>query len=265
MSKDLRLWTYPRTISILDESDNANISMVGNAMDIDSIKVVRYGDIYLAFVALMDNQKREVPQHTELIWSRDGLDWRRLPAGTQFIPNGIPGDWDAGSLSQVTIVPDGDRLRLYYVGRGAPQDETRLPAKAKTGLAFIGRDRFVGWQAGPEGGRLLTREFVLEGSGLEINCWSQVRNPPGPEWTGLIKAELLQPADGNRTARPYPGYAVEDCDPVPVTDNFDRPVTWKGSADLSPLQGKKVYIRFYIRSATLFSFRIGESTAAARK
>ena len=128
----------------------------------------------------------------------------------------------------------------------------------------MGRDRFVGWQAGVESGRLLTRQLVLGGDRLEINCRTQARNPPGPEWGEFrqIKAELLQPGSENGPATPYPGYSMADCDPVKVMDEFARVITWRGSPDLAPLRGKKVYVRFNIQSATLYSFRIGDSRSS---
>jgi len=259
MSRDLKTWSHPRGFTILDENDGADTGRIlGNSMDIDAIEVIRHGDIFLGSIGLMDNQGLE-PQRSHLMWSRDGLDWRRLANRRPLVENGGPGEWDAGGVGRVSIVPDGDRIRIYYRGENIPQKEKRLPRIAQTGLAFVGRDRFVGWQAGIESGLLLTRQFLVEGDRLEINCRAPAGRPGDPAWGAQIRAEILQPAEGNQAAQPYPGFAMEDCDPVPVADELQRTVTWRGSPDLSSLRGRTAYIRFSIRSATLYAFRLGDS------
>ena len=50
--------------------------------------------------------------------------------------------------------------------------------------------------------------------------------------------------------------AMEDSDPAPVSDNPELTLTWNGSPDLSALRGKPVYIRFFLRNATLYTFQI---------
>ncbi len=246
LSRDMKTWSHPRTVPLPDEID---------VSDIDSVKVIRYGNAFLGFIGLMPNLSPDQPKHTELMWSRDGFCWERLPNRPSFIANGAPGEWDEGSISFGTLITEGDRLRIYYIGMNIPQHEKRLPRIRGTGLAYIDKDRWIGRQAGPEGGYLLTRQFIIEGDRLVVNCRSQVKNP-APGFGGLIRAELLQRPIEHSPATPYPGFSMEDCDPVEVTDNPEQTMTWNGSPDLSALCGKPVYIRFFMRNATLYTFKL---------
>ncbi len=259
LSKDMKHWTYPRNIVLMDEVDDSKVTQVGNNIDIDWAQVTRYEGIFFGFLSLMDNLIMSVPRHSHLMWSRDGFDWERLPERPFFIKNGKPGDWDAGSIRGISLIPEGDRIRIYYGGGNTTQgmeNDAGIHPFTGTGIAYIGRDRFIGLQAGPEGGFLLTREFVLEGDRIKINCRSQVQNPP-PIWGSLIKAELIQPPKGeHQSATPYPGYSMEDCDPIMAEDEFHQVITWNGKSDLSSLNGKPIYIRFYIRNSTLYTFRV---------
>ncbi len=254
ISKDLKNWTYPRGIQMLDDTDEIQ-NILGNKMDIDWATVTLYKGMFIGFLHLMDNLAVSRPENNHLMWSRDGLRWNRLPDKPHFIENGSPGEWDAGSILSISPVPDGDKIRIYYAGNNVPQAETRIPRAYNTGLAFMDKDRFVGLQAGPEGGYLLTREFILEGDQLLINFRSQVKTPPA-HWGGQIKAEIIQAPSDQVAATPIRGFSLADCNPVTVREGDNHMVTWKNASDLSALKGKKVYIRFYLQNTTLYSFKM---------
>lgn len=232
-------------------------------MDIDGIKVFRHEGMFFGVISLMDNMATTVPVHTRLIWSRDGLIWNRLPDRQNFIENGAPGEWDSGSVAFQSIVPDGDRFRIYYKGGNRTQKfwgregETDIPRSGGTGLAYIGRNRFIGVQGGQEGGYLLTRQFVLAGNRIEINCRAHVERPAqGLE--SQIKAELLGPVNGHEPTTAYPGFSMQECDPIAVDDQYHQVITWNGDPDISDLQGKPIYIRFFIRNATLYTLKVND-------
>lgn len=261
ISKDMKQWTYPRNIVVLDELDDLPVTQVGNNMDIDWATVIRYQGIYFGFLHLMDNLTISVPRRNHLMWSRDGFDWDRLSQRPCFIENGEPGEWDAGSIGSISVIPAGHQIKIYYSGGNTPQGfygregETNIPGFSGTGLAFIGKDRFIGLQAGPEGGFLLTRQFILEGNRIGINFRSGLQNPP-PVLGTQIRAELLQPAADHTMALPYPGFSMKDCDVITVNESFYQTISWKGISDLSELKGKPVFIRFYLRNTTLYTFQV---------
>ena len=242
------------------------LNSTGNINQLFQItKIIRHEGVYFGLLDVMDNLTISIPRQSHLMWSRDGFDWERLPDRQLFIENGKPGEWDAGSIGRHSIVPEGDHIRIYYgLGGNTPQGYYGMQGEEEilrfrgTGLATIGKDRFIGLQAGPEGGYLLTRQFILDGNKLEINCLSQIESfTPGLE--NQIRAEILLPPSEHHPARPYPGFSMKDCDPVTVKDDFHKIITWNGKADLSELKGRIVYIRFYIRNTTLYTFRIVDS------
>jgi hypothetical protein len=254
-STDLKNWSYPRGINLLDELDDGQVQVLGNGMDIDWATVTKVEGVFFGFLHLMDNLTMTNPRQNHLMWSRDGIEWRRLPKRPQFIENGAPGEWDYGSIGSISLISDGDRHNIYYTGGNVTQGEKRLPRFTANGLAYLGKNRFIGQQAGPDGGYLLTREFIVEGNELELNFSSQLK-VPSRDWGRVIKAEILQAPADQIAASPIRGFSMEDCDPITSTDSFRQTVTWKGSSDLSSLKGKRVYIRFYIQNTTLYTFRL---------
>ncbi|MDD4191137.1 MAG: hypothetical protein PHI28_07400 [Mangrovibacterium sp.] len=254
-------WSYPRNIVIMDETDDTKVTQVGNKMDIDQIKVIKHENMFMGFLSLMDNLTISLPRHTHFMWSRDGFDWERLPDRPLFIENGAPGDWDAGSIYISSVLTNDDRFRVYYSGDNTPQgfygqkSEKNIPGFGGTGLAFIQKNRFIGLQAGPEGGFLLTRQFILEGNTISINFKSSVQNPP-PGHASLIKAELLQLSSGHHSASPCPGFSMEDFDPILSDDSDHYTLTWKGKKDLSELHEKPVYLRIYLKNSTLYTLQV---------
>jgi len=266
MSRDLKNWSYARNISILDEQDSAaSRSMIGTPVGVDSFGVVRHGDIFIGHMGVIDDPKVG-PWEQYLVWSRDGLEWRRLADRLPYPSFGMAGtgEWDGGWVSAPTRSKpydplDPDHTWIYYDGVRLMENQEVRAGRRGMGLAFMGRDRYVGWHGELDGGRLLTREFVLEGDRLEINCQTLVQQPFSAELPPQIKAEILEPLGKNFHPRAYDGFAMADCDSVPVGDEFRRQITWKGSADLSALRGKRVYLRFFIRGATLYTFRVADS------
>ena len=254
-STDMKNWTYPRGINLMDELDDQQVQILGNGMDIDWAKVIKVEGVFFGFLHLMDNLTMTNPRQNHLMWSRDGVEWRRLPQRPQFIENGAPGEWDYGSIGSISFISNGDRHSIYYTGGNVTQGEKRLPRFTANGLSYLGKNRFIGQQAGPDGGYLLTREFILDGSQLELNFSSQVKVPTA-DWGRVIKAEILQAPGDQVAASPIPGFSIKDCDPITTGDSFRQIVTWKGSSDLSALRGKRVYIRFYVQNSTLYTFRM---------
>ena len=246
-SEDCETWSYPRVILYPDERDTP---------DYDSALVFRYGGRFLMLYSAMEGEytgRNEV----RLASSRDGLRWERFHTREPFLPRGPEGAWDAGQTrASSEPVRQGEDLLFYYWGTSQPQ---YAPSDVGgIGLATLKVDRFVEQRAGDQTGFLLTREFLLEGSRLEINAVA-----PGMNYKEQrIRVEIVRrPRLGDHAADfsplPYEGFGLEECDPITAT-RTDIPVTWKGRADLSELRGKPVYLRFEIRNMGLFSFRIGE-------
>jgi hypothetical protein len=60
----------------------------------------------------------------------------------------------------------------------------------------------------------------------------------------------LETADG----KPIPGHELASC--LPLTGNsIRRTVTWKAGADISPLKGSVVRLRFQLKNADVYSLQ----------
>ena len=98
------------------------------------------------------------------------------------------------------------------------------------------------------GGWLLTREFYLRGSEIEINC--EINDG------GSITAEILFGAGGIvRGGQFVSGYRLENSDAV-TESGLHCKLSWNGSTDLSSFKDKAVYIRFHIVNAKLYSIKV---------
>ncbi|MBF0321253.1 MAG: hypothetical protein HQL01_15800, partial [Nitrospirae bacterium] len=52
----------------------------------------------------------------------------------------------------------------------------------------------------------------------------------------------------------FKGFSIDDCDTL-RGNSLWRPVTWKGTEDISALAGKIVRIRFLLIRSRIFAFR----------
>lgn len=245
-SEDMEHWTYPRIVYYPDEFDWP---------DFDHVRAFRYGNTFLMLNGVMrgdDSGRKEV----RLASSSDGVRWHPFEPRTPYLARGPEGSWEAGSvLPGAAPVREEEMLLLYYRGSTLGQHEPGLN-EGGVGLARTKVDRFVEQRAEGEVGYLLTKEFILEGSRLVLNLASDRRAYRDPS----VRVEVVRhpPMGGHwRFAEAFDGFGLDDCDPL-SGDRTEVTVTWKGNADLSPLAGKPIYLRFELRDAGLFSFRIDE-------
>ena len=167
------------------------------------------------------------------------LDW--VYAGQPFLPPGPTGSFDAaGAFPFSQIVTWQDRHWLYYgaMDRGHKDPDNRM----SIGLATLRLDGFVALGAGAESGSVLTRPFVLEGRGLELNLDASF---------GRVAVEV-QDAEG----RPLPGLTLADCQVLGGVDALRCQPRWAGDRDLASVGGRTVRLRFELRDAHLYAFRV---------
>jgi hypothetical protein len=180
-----------------------------------------------------------------LIYSPDGLDWKRLPVREPFIPNGPTGSFDCGTLysSGDHPVVIGNEVKFYYFGCNYTHGSTEPIASPKNrsgfGVATLPRDRYVGWQGAESPGTLLTRPISFRGQELILNLDAS---------RGVAQVALLT-AEG----QPIPGFGLENCDPI-TADSFEHAVKWHGGS-LSALSGKPVRLQFLLRQSVLYTWQ----------
>jgi hypothetical protein len=248
-SPDLKTWSEPRTILYPDERDQP---------DYDNLYVFRRHGVFFALHSQMYQESERSETETHLAVSRDGLHWERTWDRKPFIPRGPEGSYDHGQVEPGTSPPleVGDDLLIYYYASPKGQSE---PVVTETSVAVcrLRKDRFVGQWADNLTGYLVTRQFLLEGSKLEINCVSNLAPYTQRDWG--IRVEILEPPDGKSQATRWekriPGFTLEECDNV-RKDALAHTVSWQGKSDLSALKGRAVYLRFEMKKAGLYTFRI---------
>ena len=249
-SDDLRSWSEPRTVLYADERES---------YDIDALRVFRRHGLFIGLYTVMDQGHGLAEEQTYVTTSRDGFHWERTWDRQPFIDNGPPHAFDHGwaSIGGCPPVECGNDLWFYYVGK--PVGQFGGDCDPAVGLCRVRKDRFIGHRAGGETGYLLTRQFILAGNRLRINC-DAYTGVYRTELTGLRVAvvqapDVSRPLPQNETG--VPGYTLEECDPIRL-DHVDQAVTWKGNPDLGPLVGQPVYLRFQMQHATLFGFTVAE-------
>jgi hypothetical protein len=175
--------------------------------------------------------------------SRDAASWDLswVYAGKPFIPPGPKGSFDAaGAFPFSQIVTWKDRHWLYYgaMDKGHKDLENRM----SIGLATLRLDGFVSLEAGPEAGVITTKPFILVGSQLELN----VETPQGQ-----ISIEVLDATD-----QPIPGFAKADCQDIKGVDELRLRPKWRRHADLAPLNGEAIRLKFELQNARLYAFKV---------
>lgn len=261
-SEDLLHWSFPRTVFGADETD-----VEAGLPDVDSMKVWNYHGLFLGF-ATATNTAGEGGT-IRLVYSRDAIRWHQLPGRPAFLAPSEGDHFDSGWVTTVSApVAMGSRWGLYYGGYSRSYEMTEY--ETAIGLVRLHPEGLVEQHAGEQGGFLLTREFILEGDRLEVNC--VLHNPTGDN-AGSVQAELItrpgpdSPAVWSRAGLEHsgydvvPGHSLQECDRI--AGNCEHVVvTWQGNPDLRPWQGQAVYLRFFLRNAGLYAFQIADSAAS---
>jgi hypothetical protein len=214
------------------------------------------------FIGLIERyHRRERPgADIELAVSRDGHDWHRVRPRSAFFappPNGREhGAFDAAVATPGYSPPilHKGALWFYYYGGPSFHGDRFLTADRCIGLARLRPDGFASLRAGTREGLVTTEPFTWPGGRLQINAnvlggnlWQHFT----PEtMDGSIRTEILD-AEGHAVA----GHTREDSDAF-YQDRIDHEPTWGGkSQDLSRFEGRRIALRFLLRTADLYSFR----------
>lgn len=175
---------------------------------------------------------------TELAWSRDGLDFQRLPTRPRFIDLGPADAWDDGmAFGSADWVEVGDEWWFYYAGWDGPHG---IPEReGSIGLAKLRKEGFVSLRGPRGGGVIVTRILKWPGGKLRINA-------------DAAKGELkVRVSDAARKI--IPGFDYDDCETF-TGDATAHEVKWRGTS-LDTLAGKELRFEFFLREADLFTFR----------
>ena len=108
-SKDLKTWSEPQIILTPDELDT---------IDLYGLQVFRWHNYFLGQLWFYDDDEKETIE-VELVWSKDGFHWSRLPERPKSLS---PGDGEYLMLSAQQPVAIGDEMLHYFAAQDSPHD-----------------------------------------------------------------------------------------------------------------------------------------------
>lgn len=246
-SPDLVNWTEPKIIITPDELDTN---------DLYGLAVFPYADYFLGQLWIHDDDEAETSD-VELAFSRDALNWSRLPDRPKFIPRGRSGDPDGFMVrtAQSPVVV-GDDIYVYWTGHERPHDDDswidETPddyIEGRPPAVFRGRlrmDGFISLNADRRLGALITQPFTCQSDQVLINAAT---------YGGEITAELVEPDPREVRGKPIEGFEAKDFD-VFRSDSIAHPLSWGGNSDLSALRGRRLMLRMSMYHADLYSITL---------
>lgn len=196
-----------------------------------------YGGIYWGFAEAF---KWNTAIEPELAFSRDGLDFQRLPLRSKFIPLGAEGTWDDGMvLSPTRWIEVGDEWWFYYSGWDGPHNVKDVPRLGNIGLAKARKEGLISMRGPVDGGVICTRRIRWPGGKLMVNVDAR-------------KGEFsVRVVDDMRKV--IPGFGYDDFGSFKGND-VRHEVKWKGGK-MESLKGRVIRVEFFLKDADLYTFR----------
>jgi len=251
-SADLLHWSEPQRVLTPGVYHNLDDQFYSLAF----FRLGRYHCGLLPVFHTVENTK-----DSELVFSHDGMAWQHYHNAPWVVGRGDVETWDQYQIDTVVSpMRVGDQYFIYYGGADYHHDWP-LVGKAQgldtpeasytldqlndgLGLAVLRVGGFVSLDAGLREGTLCTRPFFSSGERLFINA----RCSEG----GYIDVEVLDPFE-----QPWSGFTRAECDQF-CGDAVDHCVTWQGRAAINGIVGY-TRLRFHLRHAELYSFRIADA------
>ncbi len=247
-SADLLHWSDPQPLLVPDdELDNIDDSFYGMVQ-------YRSGSLWIGFLNVFHMTDNTID--VQLVYSRDGRNFKRFRPGQPWLRTGEPGSWNQFMVNicspPVTV---GDDLYVYH--GGAKNHHCRWLYRGKRavdprefedigkvgyclGLVKMKRDRFVSLSAlRAREGILVTNPFYSDGGKLMINA--KCANG------GHVAVQVA-----NGAGEVIPGFEKGNCN-VFSGDAVSHEVTWKDSGNL-PKGWMKLH--FFMRDADLYTFQL---------
>ena len=230
-------WKNEQIVLRADQKDPATAN-------IQFMFVMPYGGYYLGFLTMHDEAGHF---RIQLAWSGDGLHWNRswrepwLDVGT--------GDaFDRGMvLGPADPILWEREMWFPYGGFPIRHDSQETNWESAIGLATMRLDGFAAWQAGAETGELLTQPFRCDGEKLFINADIQ---------SGSLQVEVL-----DEKGNPIKGLAAKSSRVIfadTLAQESDGWMQWKSKKNLQSVHGKLIQLRFILKNARLYSFRVAD-------
>jgi len=240
-SDDLREWKNYKLILTMDPDDPPDSELY-------QFSCHKYGQIYVGYMSIFYGHHPQ-PIDIHLATSRDGVNFTRVCRGEPFIPSGRLGYYDymAMCCSQSEPLIVNDTTYVYYAALNFPHDVAGDQPGEGGGCALVTfkRERFASLETSdrdPGPCFVVTKPFTVEHSKLYLNAatWDK----------GSIRAEAL-----TRDWQPIPGFTEALALGI-QGDALDHPGRWKDKADISPLLGKEIRLKFYMSRARIYAMTL---------
>jgi hypothetical protein len=206
--------------------------------------VMPYGGYYVGFANMHDEGGHF---RIQLAWSADGIAWHR-PWREPWLDIAPGGAFDAGMvLGPADPIIQEREMWFPYGGFPIRHDSKETNWESAIGLATTRLDGFAAWEAGDTEGELVTQPFRFTGDRLLVNADAR---------GGSLAVEVLD-ARGN----PLKGFEAGACQTISqdtLTHSGSALVHWHSKYHLSALQGQQIQLRFILRHAKVFSFRLAD-------
>ncbi len=185
--------------------------------------------------------------NTYLATSRDAVHWdlSTIYAGQPLIERGGDNAWDKDMVFPSSwIITREQEHWIYYGGaneRHGVEEIFQPKRDFAIGLAKLPLDRFAGLHAGEESGTVVTKAFTLSASEIAVN--TDARN-------GEVSIDVLD-VDG----QPITELSGANSVALKNADELAWRAEWKSPAFTRKV-GQMVRLRFRLRNATLYAFRV---------
>lgn len=200
--------------------------------------------MYLSFpMRFVPNRKKIVEHHENglsdavFMTSRDGVFWDRTFMEAWVRPGLDPRNWtDRNSLVAHGCVETGEHECSFYI-----MEHYRWPDLRLRRLT-VRKHGFASVHADYDGGQFITRPIRFTGQQLLLNYSTSA--------VGFVQVEV---ADEEGLA--IEGLAFDDMDPL-FGDEIEGKAQWKSGKQLSELGNRLVRLRFRLKDADLYAFRV---------
>jgi len=203
-----------------------------------AMPVFRHAGVYLGLPVIF-NTKTDRTQ-TELTWSADTIEWRRIDPGTALIPNAQEeGAYDWGCVYGAAYpVFLEDEIRIYYGGSNGPHTNWRDGFLC---LATLRPDGFAGYEPTAEDtpAVVTTKSMPCQGATLRISADVREGGSVTLSIVDANGADLLQSKPITQT----------------VTDGT---VEWEGGTRSPATSADDIRLKFTLRNARLYSFSFAD-------
>lgn len=238
-------------IDLLQAKPNqGELPLVDTAGQVYRMKAHKYEeapDTYLAFPWRYIREGNIRPG-SFLMTSRDGVEWTRYED-----PYYFSSDWSLGgrevaeALTEHGLVRQGDEIWQFGTVRFTVHGGILYGGEEREGGVH---DRFLILKQRLDGfvslepqdgttGVARTRPLRVRGDRLELNIDAQ----------GQARVAIL-----DASGRPFPGFGLEDSDPIRV-DDVRHTVTWNGKSDLGWIGNKTVRLEIQLDNARLYALQ----------